>query len=117
MLIFLQLDSARADQVYGMLRDAKFTRNQAKILAMLDQISDVGLTEITLYLGMSSSRASESLKSLVRDGYLISMDVKYVIGKGRSRKIYRLRMPVNEIAEDYRSRIAVMISFDHMIEP
>ncbi len=100
-----------------MLRDAKFTRNQAKILALLDQVSDIGLTEITLYLGISSSRASESLKSLVRDGYLVSMDVKYVIGKGRSRKIYRLRMPVSEIAEDYRSRVAVIISFDHIVEP
>ncbi|MCL4342023.1 MAG: hypothetical protein M1431_08030 [Candidatus Thermoplasmatota archaeon] len=111
------MDRVRADQVYGMLRDAKFTRNQAKILALLDQVPDVGITEITIYLGMSSSRASDSLKSLVRDGYLMSMDVKYVMGKGRSRKIYRLRMPVNEIAEDFRSRVAIMISFNNMIDP
>lgn len=100
-----------------MLRGAKFTKNQSKILAMLDQMGDVGLTEFALYLGMSTSRASESLKTLTRDGYIISMDVKYLMGKGRSRKIYRLRMPVEAIADDARRRIAVMITFNNTIDP
>ncbi len=84
---------------------------------MLEQVSDVGLTEFTLYLGMSSSRASESLKALLRMGYIIAMDVKYVMGKGRSRRIYRLRMSIEDIITDSRRRVAVMITYRNHIEP
>jgi predicted transcriptional regulator len=117
MLIFIQLDSKRADTVFAMLRDGGFTKNQSKILAMLEQVSDVGLPELTLYLGMSSSRASESLKTLLRTGYIMAMDVKYVMGKGRSRRIYRLKMPIEEILSDSRRRVAVMITYRNNIDP
>ena len=116
MPIINLVDQSRADIVFGKLRDAKFTKNQAKILAMLDQVPEVGLSEITVYLGMTSSRASDSLRALLQSGYISSMEVKYVIGRGRTRKIYRLRMPVEDIISDSRRRVAVLITYDSTVD-
>lgn len=107
----------RSVQVYEKLRSAGFSKNRAKILALLEQKPDLSLADITLTLGISNSRASEGLKYLMREGYLQRMEVKYIIGKGRTKHIYRLKMKIEDIIADVKSRVAVIISFENNIEP
>lgn len=103
--------------VYEHLREAGFSKNRSKILALLEQKPDLSLADITLTLGISNSRASEGLKFLLREGYIHRMEVKYIIGKGRTKHIYRLRMKIEDIIADAKSRIAVIISYDNPIKP
>ena len=107
----------RSVQVYEKLRKVGFSKNRAKILALLEQKPDLSLADITLTLGISNSRASEGLKFLLREGYLQRMEVKYIVGKGRTKHIYRLKMKIDDIIADVKSRVAVIISFENNIEP
>ena len=107
----------RSVQVYEKLRKAGFSKNRAKVLALLEQKPDLSLADITLTLGVSNSRASEELKYLMKEGYLQRMEVKYIIGKGRTKHIYRLKMKIDDIISDIKSRVAVIISFENNIEP
>ncbi len=107
----------RSVQVYERLRKAGFSKNRAKILALLEQKPDLSLADITLTLGISNSRASEGLKFLMKEGYLQRMEVKYIIGKGRTKHIYRLKRKIDDIIADVKSRVAVIISYDNYIEP
>lgn len=107
----------RVLQAYDSLRKAGFSKNRAKILALLEQKPDLSLADITLTLGISNSRASEGLKYLLREGYLQRMEVKYIIGKGRTKHIYRLKMSLDEVIADVKSRVAVIISFENNIDP
>ncbi len=107
----------RSVQVYEKLRNVGFSKNRAKILALLEQKPDLSLADITLTLGISNSRASEGLKYLIKEGYLQRMEVKYIIGKGRTKHIYRLKMKIEDIIADVKSRVAVIISFENNIEP
>ncbi len=45
------------------------------------------------------------------------MEVKYIIGKGRTKHIYRLKRKIDDIIADVKSRVAVIISYDNYIEP
>ncbi len=117
MSILLSVNPERANSVYDMLRKVGFSRNRAKILALLEQKTDVDLADVTGLLGISNSRASEGLKFLLREGYIQRMEVKYLMGKGRTKHIYRLRMPITDVIADAKSKVAVIISFDSKIDP
>lgn len=117
MHIFFKLNPERAALVYENLRKVGFSKNRAKILALLEQKPDLSMADITLTLGISNSRASEGLKFLLREGYLQRMEVKYIIGRGRTKHIYRLKMRIDEIISDVKSRVAVIISFENNIKP
>lgn len=111
------MNQDRAESVYENLRKVGFSKNRAKMLALLEQKPDLSMADITLSLGISNSRASEGLKFLLREGYLQRMEVKYIIGRGRTKHIYRLRMGIEEIISDVKTRVAVIISFDNNVEP
>ncbi len=117
MYIFFILNQKRAVLVYENLRKAGFSKNRAKILALLEQKPDLSMADITLTLGISNSRASEGLKFLLREGYLQRMEVKYIIGRGRTKHIYRLKMKIDDIIADAKSRVAVIISYENNIDP
>lgn len=117
MHIFFKLNPDRASLVYDNLRKVGFSKNRAKILALLEQKPDLSMADITLALGISNSRASEGLKFLLREGYLQRMEVKYIIGRGRTKHIYRLKMRIDEIISDVKTRVAVIISFENNIKP
>lgn len=111
------MNQERANLVYENLRKVGFSKNRAKILALLEQKPDLSLADITLTLGISNSRASEGLKYLLKEGYLQRMEVKYIVGRGRTKHIYRLRMKIDGIIEDVKRRVAVIITYENNVEP
>lgn len=117
MHIFFEVNQERATLVYENLRKVGFSKNRAKILALLEQKPDLSMADITLTLGISNSRASEGLKFLLREGFLQRMEVKYIVGRGRTKHIYRLKMKIDDIISDVKSRVAVIISYENNIDP
>ena len=117
MRIFFKVNQQRATLVYKNLRKVGFSKNRAKILALLEQKPDLSMADITLTLGINNSRASEGLKFLLREGYLQRMEVKYIVGRGRTKHIYRLKMRIDDIIADVKRRVAVIISYENNIDP
>ena len=82
MSILLSVNPERANSVYDMLRKVGFSRNRAKILALLEQKTDIDLADVTGLLGISNSRASEGLKFLLREGYIQRMGAEIILRPG-----------------------------------
>ncbi|MEM0158939.1 MAG: winged helix-turn-helix transcriptional regulator [Thermoplasmataceae archaeon] len=113
----MHLNPERAEEVYDELRKERFSRNQAKILALLEQTGGIGLPEITRILGITTSRAISALNVLLSRGYVLRMEVKQNPGRGRTSFLYRLRMPILDVIIDSRTRVEVVYSDEFIIDP
>lgn len=111
------MDPERANRIYDMLRDAGFSRNKAKILALLEQVESMSTDRIATLLGISMSRASDALNFLLSEGIVQRMERKEGQGVGRSKHIYRLRIPIEEVEFSNKNRVKVIISDDFKIDP
>ncbi len=110
------MDTERANGIYDLLRNAGYSRNKAKILALLEQVKGARLQSISRLLGISSSRASQTLNYLLSQGFVQRMEKKEGRGAGRSQHIYRLREPIEEIVRVGRNRVKVSITDEYDIE-
>ncbi|HLH86636.1 MAG TPA: MarR family transcriptional regulator [Thermoplasmataceae archaeon] len=113
----MHLNPERANEVYDELRKERFSRNQAKILALLEQSGSIGIADISRILGITSSRALSALNTLMSRGYVMRMEVKQTPGRGRTSFLYRIRMPILDIIIDSRTRVEVVYSDEFMIDP
>lgn len=115
--IFHCMDIERANAIYDQLRAAGYSKNRAKILAFLEQTDVATMSDITLLLGISSSRANATLKYLISEGLVQRMERKETRTVGRSFHVYRLKMPINDIVLRMQNRLTVYITDDYKIEP
>ena len=70
------MDRERANSVYDMLRNAGYSRNKAKILALLEQVKGSRLETMVKLLGINSSRANQTLNFLLSQGFVQRMEKK-----------------------------------------
>lgn len=110
------MDRERANAVYDMLRNSGYSRNKAKIMALLEQVKGARLDTIVKLLGINSSRANQTLNFLLSQGFVQRMERKDTPGVGRSHHIYRLKIPIEEIARAGRNSVKVYISDEYDIE-
>ncbi len=110
------MDTERANSIYDLLRNAGYSRNKAKILALLEQVKGARLQSITRLLGINASRANQTLNYLLSLGFVQRMERKDHPGVGRSYHVYRLKEPIEEIIRAGRSKLRVSITDDYDIE-
>ncbi|AKA47979.1 hypothetical protein IX51_01480 [uncultured archaeon] len=110
------MDRDRANEVYDLLRNAGYSRNKAKILALLEQVKGARLESMVKLLGINSSRANQTLNFLLSQGFVQRMEKKDTPGVGRSYHIYRLRVPIQEVIRAGKNKIKVYISDDFDID-
>lgn len=111
------MDVERANAIYDRLREAGYSKNKAKILAFLEQVEFSNMSEITLLLGISNSRANSTLKYLISEGLVQRMEKKESRSVGRSFHVYRLKVPIDDAILQLKNRLVVYISDDYDIEP
>ena len=111
------MDPERANRIYDMLRNAGFSRNKAKILALLEQVESMSIDRIARLLGISMSRASNSLNYLLSEGIVQRMERKDGPGVGRSKHIYSLRSRMQGGDLSNINGVKVVISDDFRIDP
>ncbi len=107
------MDRERANSVYDMLRNAGYSRNKAKILALLEQVKGSRLETMVKLLGINSSRANQTLNFLLSQGFVQRMEKKDTPGVGRSYHVYRLKVPIEEVVRAGKNKIKVYISEDY----
>lgn len=110
------MDRDRANMVYDLLRNAGYSRNKAKIMALLEQVKAAKLENITTLLGINASRANQTLNYLLSQGFIQRMERKDTPGVGRSHHVYRLKVPIDEIVRTGRNKVKVYISEDYDFE-
>lgn len=110
------MDRDRANAVYDMLRNSGYSRNKAKILALLEQVKGARLESIVKLLGINSSRANQTLNYLLSQGFVQRMERKDRPGVGRSYHVYRLKAPIEEIVRAGKNSVKVYVSDDYDIE-
>ena len=107
------MDRERANSVYDMLRNAGYSRNKAKILALLEQVKGSSLETMVKLLGINSSRANQTLNYLLSQGFVQRMEKKDTPGVGRSYHVYRLKVPIEEVVRAGKNKVKVYISEDY----
>lgn len=116
LCIYITMDRDRANGVYDLLRKAGYSRNKAKIIALLEQVKGARLDSITKLLGINASRANQTLNYLLSQGFVQRMERKDTPGAGRSYHVYRLKTPIEEIIRAGRNRIRVYVTDDYDID-
>ncbi|GGM67189.1 hypothetical protein GCM10007108_01570 [Thermogymnomonas acidicola] len=104
------MDVGRANTVYEMLRRANYTKNQAKILALLEQVNSASMAEIVGLLGITQSRATSAVHGLMRLAVVQRMAVKARPGRGRTTFVYRLTATIDDLLS--RKPVTLEVKYD-----
>ncbi len=75
-------------------------KNVASVLEYLSEVSEASTREIELNCNLRQPEVSMTMKILSDLGYIETKEVKYAKGKGRPRKVYRLKKPIKEIVNE-----------------
>ena len=82
------------------MRSLKVPRSVAAIITYLASTSEVTSREIEIGTGLRQPEVSIGMRTLHENNWVNEHDVKNE-GKGRPKKIYSLRVPIDEIIKHY----------------
>ena len=84
------------------LRSLKVPRNVAALITYLANTNEATSREIEEGTDMRQPEVSIAMRTLRQNNWIDERDVK-TEGKGRPMKVYRLRIPIQEIIQNYEN--------------
>lgn len=102
----ISIDSVKLEEV---LVYCGINKKVAKVLSYLSSVEEASTVEIERNTGLRQPEVSNITKMLERNGYLESRTEK-VSGKGRPRKVYKLKVKIDDIINDIIEQLKIQVN-------
>ena len=84
------------------LQSLNVPRNMAALITYLANVKEASTREIEIGAGLRQPEVSIGMRTMEQNNWIIKRSIK-IDGKGRPMRVYKLRIPIEEIIQHYEN--------------